>query len=57
MNDKNTVPSTEEKMLGAKVPADVYWEFKRQAAMRKEGMAEALTHAALLYINAIKEAK
>lgn len=44
------------KLLGAHVGEDIYWKFKGEAAKRKESMAEAITHAALMYI-AAKEAE
>lgn len=40
------------KLLGAHVGEDIYWKFKGEAAKRKESMAEAITHAALMYIEA-----
>jgi Sec7-like guanine-nucleotide exchange factor len=40
----------EAKMLGALVPADIYWKFKEMVTKRKENMQEAMVHAALLYI-------
>lgn len=43
-----------EKMLGALVPAELFWEFKKTAAGRGEGMREALMNAVHLYL-AIEE--
>ena len=40
-----------EKMLGAFVPEEVFWEFKKAAAARKEKMSEAMINAAYLYIS------
>jgi len=40
------------KLLSGLVPAEIYWEFKKQAAQRKEKMQEALKQAALMYITA-----
>jgi len=40
-----------EKLLSGLVPAEIYWEFKKQAAERKESMREAICNAALLYID------
>ena len=48
-----------EKMLGAFVPEELFWEFKKAAADRKEKMSEAMINAAYLYISIgdSKEAK
>jgi hypothetical protein len=42
-----------EKMLGAFVPEDLYWQFKNTATIRKEQMKDAIIHAAYLYIDAV----
>lgn len=46
----------EQKLLGAKVEADLYWAFKKIASQRQENMQEAIVHAAMLYID-LKEAE
>lgn len=46
---------TNEKMLNGLVPEDVFWEFKKVAAERKDNMKSAILNAALLYIHAIPE--
>jgi hypothetical protein len=53
MQEDNTkVTETEpKKMLGGSIPESVYWRFKEAAATRKETMVEALTNAALMYID------
>lgn len=38
------------KLLGAHVPASLYWAFKEAASNRKEKMFEAVCNAARLYI-------
>lgn len=40
----------ETKMLGAHVEEDLYWDFKQEVTKRKESMADAITHAARMYI-------
>lgn len=40
------------KMLGAHVSLDLYWEFKQEVAKRQENMADAIAHAARMYIDA-----
>jgi len=47
----NKPDETDTKMLGAKVPTDIYWKFKEAAARRGERMEEAMLNAALLYID------
>ena len=51
-SESNTDKDT--KMLGAQIPADIYWTFKACAGKRKERMEEAVRNAALLYIDADK---
>lgn len=41
----------DEKMLGALVSPDLYWQFKTMAAKRNESMKTALENAARLYID------
>jgi hypothetical protein len=48
--EKVVTNDVEEKMLGAFVPKDLFWQFKETAAGRKEKMCEAIAHAAYLYI-------
>lgn len=48
-------PREGTNMLGGLVPTEIYWEFKRAASVRKESMATAIMHAALLYIDAEKK--
>lgn len=38
------------KSLGALIPEDVYWDFKKVQAARKESNAQALINAVRLYI-------
>jgi hypothetical protein len=52
--EKAPTGSEEEKMLGAFVPASLYWLFKNVAAQRREKMQEAIITAAYLYIDAIE---
>lgn len=40
----------DEKMLGALVPNELYWQFKKAAAERNESMKTALEVAARLYV-------
>lgn len=51
----NVMEQTVEKMLGAKVPEDVYRNFKMEAVKRGESMSEAILNAALLYINSLEK--
>lgn len=44
-----------EKMLGAFVPEEVFWDFKKAAAARKEKMSEAMINAAYLYISIVDD--
>lgn len=44
----------ETKMLGAHVDIELYWQFKGEAAKRKESMADAVTHAVRMYLDAKK---
>lgn len=46
--------STNTKLLGAHVDEDVYWAFKKAAAMRGETSKEAILHAAYMYMDAAK---
>jgi hypothetical protein len=57
VDNKNIKTSEEEadKMLGAFVPAKLFWEFKKAAAERKEKMRDAIVNAAYLYLDAVKE--
>lgn len=41
----------ETKMLGAHVDVALYWAFKGEAAKRQETMAEAIAHAARMYLD------
>lgn len=43
------------KMLGAKIPTDIYWQFKAAASRRQERMEDAIRNAALLYIDIDKQ--
>jgi len=52
-NNQLEKEQSEEKLLSGYVPADVYWDFKKAAADRKENLKEALMNAALLYIDAV----
>lgn len=40
----------ETKNLNTKVDTDLYWDFKREAAKRKETMPEAIENALRLYL-------
>jgi hypothetical protein len=40
------------KMLGGQVSEALYWKFKEVASARKENIRVALTHAAIMYIEA-----
>lgn len=42
------------KMVGGKIPEDLYWDFKKAQADRKENAQEALEHAIMLYLDAVK---
>lgn len=52
---KEVVAAAEEKcetkMLGAHVDIELYWEFKKEVASRQETMADAIAHAARMYID------
>lgn len=45
----------QDKMLGAFVPAELFWKFKEAAASRKETMGEAMMNAAYLYLSIDKD--
>lgn len=55
MSTDKVVEAIEQKLLGAKVDADIYWAFKKIASQRKENMQEAIVHAAMLYIELKEE--
>lgn len=38
------------KLLGAHVDEQLYWQFKKEAAIRQEQMGEALENAVRLYM-------
>lgn len=42
---------TETKNLNTKVHEDLYWDFKREAAKRRESMPEAVENALKLYLS------
>jgi hypothetical protein len=44
------VVEVELKMLGAHVPKELYWDFKKAAASRGEQLKDAVAHAARMYI-------
>jgi hypothetical protein len=44
----------EMKLLSGLIPAQLYWDFKRVAVLRKETLKDALKNAALLYIDVEK---
>lgn len=49
-NNQNNVEDENTKMLGGSVHEDLYWKFKEVASQRKENIREAITHAAIMYI-------
>lgn len=51
MADTSKVEDEDQKMLGALVDKDLYWDFKKAVSNRKENMASAIAHAARLYID------
>lgn len=50
----NTGIEEETKFLGGHVPVSLYNEVKAEAAKRGEKLQDAIKHAALLYLDAVK---
>lgn len=50
MSDTPVAAKDEKKTVGGAIPPELYWEFKRVQAERKETATQALENAIRLYV-------
>jgi hypothetical protein len=49
--NENTMETREDtKSIGGSIPAELYWDFKKIQAQRKESATQALENAVRLYV-------
>ena len=48
---ENTTESKGTKFIGGEIPIELFWEFKKAQAIRKESAKDALENAIRLYLD------